>query len=373
MALSVSDTRTISGTILFDAGTTESQKQNVRVKAVNLVGGSGTEGGLLAGGDISFDSDSGAYSVNNLEPGRYRLEIAMEASSGWKFFPRVDSESNWAGFGTGEPYQPVIDVSDANRTNVNFSFDPAEGALGIAVQFVGFRADAPDVIATNIGSGEKVPFFVTGFAQGDLEGTGMVWMTHRFEAGTQITIHFELNGVVVGYYDGTETGTLSAAEAQIVTVPVWDARALTETYLTKLLPTADALVDGNRGTIRVPSNAITGSDIEVFIGSDLAGQLVYGRMFSTPTSLGAATVAANGYATFALPRGVTGNHRIAVTTSSGQIIGWGSIAISDADKLADKDKLAETGAASPIMLGAVAGGLILVGAALAIARRKQRA
>lgn len=129
---------------------------------------------------------------------------------------------------------------------------------------------------------------------------------------------------------------------------------------------SDALHQLPRGSVTAPASNVAGGSITVTVGAEHNGEIVSGWLYSTPTFLGQAVVV-NGTATFTLPAGMTGSHTIAVTSSSGQLIGWAPISIQTAGG-ASGDTLAATGAGAPApiaVLGALtllAGGLLLLAA-----------
>lgn len=137
-------------------------------------------------------------------------------------------------------------------------------------------------------------------------------------------------------------------------------------------PAADsaALHQLPRGSVTAPASNVAGGTITVTVGAEHNGEIVSGWLYSTPTFLGQAVVV-NGTATLTLPAGMTGSHTIAVTSSSGELIGWAPISIQAAGG-AGGDSLAATGAGAPApmaLLGALtllAGGLLL----LAVSRRR---
>lgn len=146
------------------------------------------------------------------------------------------------------------------------------------------------------------------------------------------------------------TGTLPETDGDASTVP----------------PAESSLTDGTRGSVTAPEETAPGSSVVVTVGGSYAGQSVNGWLFSTPTSLGSATVSAEGTVTFTIPSSVpAGAHRLALTASDGSLIGWDNITVAKAS--ATTETLAETGGEILPPL-AVAMALLLAGASLMLVR-----
>ena len=108
------------------------------------------------------------------------------------------------------------------------------------------------------------------------------------------------------------------------------------------------------------------------------GNVIGGWIYSTPTSLGYATVASGGTVTFTIPSAIaTGSHSIAFT-SGGKLLGWIPIEItapSDGITHRSNDGLSNTG--SNLGQGIAVGLLLLVLGGIGIgigtaARRRAR-
>jgi hypothetical protein len=90
-------------------------------------------------------------------------------------------------------------------------------------------------------------------------------------------------------------------------------------------------------------------------------------MFSTPTLLGTATVAADGAVTATIPTDApAGEHRIVVTAEDGTVLGWTTITIDPVT-----GALAFTGAEG-LGVGAVAAFLLLAAGAGVLVLRRRR-
>lgn len=128
-----------------------------------------------------------------------------------------------------------------------------------------------------------------------------------------------------------------------------------------------------------------GDSVTVSMDSGWAEQVMHAWLFSEPASLGAATVRADGTATFTVPLDAAlGDHRFAVTDRDGRVIGWVPVTVvgaaqnggggsSDAGGSADAGgALAATGSEIPWGIGLGAALLVLVGGGLTLRRRRRR-
>lgn len=132
------------------------------------------------------------------------------------------------------------------------------------------------------------------------------------------------------------------------------------------VPSADDLNDANRGSLVVvsPSELVPGEPVTVRVDPSHAGSTVYGWLFSTPTALGSAVVAADGSVTFRLPAGVAaGAHRIVVTNAAGDVLGWASASVRS---------LAVTGSQLPPIIAFAGLGLLVAGGVLLAVRSRRR-
>ncbi|MCC2322410.1 hypothetical protein [Cellulomonas xiejunii] len=133
--------------------------------------------------------------------------------------------------------------------------------------------------------------------------------------------------------------------------------------VTSWTPSADQLTAANQGGFTAPARVNQGG--AVTLGGLPAGARVRTFLFSVPTDLGAATVAADGTLKVTIPAGTTvGTHRIAVYQADGTLIGWRSVEV-----VAAGQQLAVTGVdpRAGILAGAV---LVVAGGALVVARRR---
>ncbi len=371
----VAETRTISGTILFPAGTSLETKQQVSVGAT-LVTSDADHGTPVDTAQISYDPATGSYSVVDLTPGRYKVGIRLDDSaSSWWFSPGTRAAQSWNDFSTGDFTGAEIDVTTADAVDQTRYFDPAAGGLDILVTANQSGAPYGDVkvVITNVVNGEEDDLVSVG-GGGDESGS-MTSFSGTFMAGTKVTLRVETEGVTA-YYDGSDSGTLDSLKASVLTVPTFSGLRLgnfdVRGYLTPETPTEEQLTEQNRGQVRAEGTPTAGAPLRVFVGKDYAGELVYGWMFSTPSYLGSATVDADGFISLMLPKNTSGSHRLVISHITGWPVGWTELEVKAAssENTGAAKTLAETGGGSPLMLGSIAGGLILAGAALTLARRK---
>ncbi|MBF4593780.1 lamin tail domain-containing protein [Curtobacterium flaccumfaciens] len=134
-----------------------------------------------------------------------------------------------------------------------------------------------------------------------------------------------------------------------------------------VVPSESLLTEANRGGVSAPASARAGETITVTVGSASAGDVVNVWLFSEPTLIGTAVVAADGTVRVTIPADtVAGAHRLAVTAADGSLIGWTPITITV------DGQLAFTGAAG-LGAGAVVAFLLLAaGAGVLIVRRRRR-
>lgn len=133
---------------------------------------------------------------------------------------------------------------------------------------------------------------------------------------------------------------------------------------------AGAMTGTTRGDVRAPASAAPGATITFSVGVEHAGETVDVWLHSTPVHLGRVVVAADGTVQVTLPADIApGVHRIAVVAADGTLIGWDTITVTGASRLATTG--AEGGAAAAAALALVAAGAALVG--LRRARRRVQA
>ncbi len=148
-----------------------------------------------------------------------------------------------------------------------------------------------------------------------------------------------------------------------------------------------------------PSTFRAGDTVSVNVPVGLDGKALYGFLFSQPTGLGTATVA-NRSISLAVPASVAaGEHRLAVYTATGELVGWarvtvappvaavdpgagaggsatGGVATSNAGSQpgsARRGDLAATGVASGALAALSGAALLLAGLGLVLRRRRRHA
>lgn len=85
--------------------------------------------------------------------------------------------------------------------------------------------------------------------------------------------------------------------------------------------------------ISVPDNASSGSELDIFVGTEFSGEFVSAFANSTPVLLGDwRQVNAEGYITVSIPLELPeGSHRIAVQDAKGVVFGWAPLSVVDSD------------------------------------------
>lgn len=87
--------------------------------------------------------------------------------------------------------------------------------------------------------------------------------------------------------------------------------------------------------ISTDSQLAVGSETDVYVGSEMAGEYVSAVANSTPIALGSwQQVGSDGYITVTLPADLTGSHRIAVQDANNVVVGWTAVEISDSTPVA---------------------------------------
>lgn len=130
------------------------------------------------------------------------------------------------------------------------------------------------------------------------------------------------------------------------------------------------LTDASRGSVTVSGTATPGSVVTVSVGAAHAGEKVWVFLYSSPRSLGSATVTADGTVAVTIPADVTpGEHRIAIYAADGTLLGWTPVTVTSAAVTAAD--LAYTGS-DPAGAALLGGLLVLLGAGALVARRRPR-
>lgn len=118
-----------------------------------------------------------------------------------------------------------------------------------------------------------------------------------------------------------------------------------------------------------------GQVVTVSLGAEHADAWVAAWLFSEPTLLGGDWVRADAEGDLAvrIPAGTpTGDHRLAVFAADGTLIGWTTVEVEMSTGTTPTDRLATTGS-STVWLLAVAGAVLVAGAAAVLVARRSRA
>jgi len=149
--------------------------------------------------------------------------------------------------------------------------------------------------------------------------------------------------------------------------PEWETsifQVITITPFAGTCPAVGQLIDTTRGGFGVPVTLTPGGTFSL---SGLpAGEVLHGFMFSVPTDLGVATVAADGTLRLTVPASVApGLHRVALYRTDGTLLGWQYVEVA----AGGAGQLAVTGVdpRAGVLAGLV---LLAAGGALVVARRR---
>ncbi|MDQ1129902.1 hypothetical protein [Microbacterium sp. SORGH_AS_0888] len=356
-------TRTISGTIHFDPVTTAAQRQSVTIEATPELSGP-------SAGSVSYDAATGAYSVDGLAPGTYRVFIQIH-TDGWVFSASTQPTSAWDA--SDGDWEVTVDLEAGDRPGLDVFFDRARAGLGLTADdpaaYCGSVDSDEQVVAIDLATGAEWPFRCFG------GGQGASWWNLTATPGTTVTVRI-VSGGITFYYDGTGSAATDPAKAVPVTLGgPWTGAQLTVDLGDVLAPAFWEFTDASRGAVTVPSMAAEGATVSVHVGAEHAGETVRAWMYSSPTFLGRTQVGGDGYVTFALAPGLTGDHRIAIGAMDGSLIGWGPINVlaaaeADATDVPAAQTLAATGVAlPPLALCAIIAALVAGVAMVAVSRR----
>lgn len=133
-------------------------------------------------------------------------------------------------------------------------------------------------------------------------------------------------------------------------------------------PAESSLTEAARGGLVAPTSVTAGGRVTLTVPASTPGQAVHVWLFSTPTDLGAATMTVARTLTTTIPASTPpGAHRVVVTDSDGEILGWAEITV-----LAAPAALAVTGGDAHTQAVLVLGAVLLVAVGLGFARRARR-
>lgn len=131
-------------------------------------------------------------------------------------------------------------------------------------------------------------------------------------------------------------------------------------------PSASQLTSATRGGMRAPASVVPGQSVTIEVPAAAPGQSVHVWMFSTPTDLGAATVATARTVTVRIPASMPeGAHRLVVTDAAGAVLGWTEITVG-------ASALASTGGDAGAVPVLVAAAVLSMLAGAGILRRRRR-
>ncbi|MFC8192718.1 hypothetical protein ACFUMH_13765 [Cellulomonas sp. NPDC057328] len=162
-------------------------------------------------------------------------------------------------------------------------------------------------------------------------------------------------------------------DAQFSSVGEWEQfddfdllyRAVTVNAFSGTCPVADELTPATKGGFTAP--ATVGAGGTLVLSGLPAGAALHGYLFSVPTDLGVATVAADGTLRLTVPASVAaGTHRVALYRADGTLLGWQYVEVLAAG---GTGALAVTGV-DPRAGGLAVAVLVAAGGALMLTRRR---
>ena len=192
----------------------------------------------------------------------------------------------------------------------------------------------------------------------DVVGSATLVLTAS-PSGTVVRVPIAVNSIVVPPIDPTD--------------PV-DPTDPAEGDVTDALGT-DSLTAELEGLITLSDETVeAGQSIEVFVGTQYAGERVYMFLYSTPTALGSSIVSAAGTVQILIPAGTpAGAHRIAIQDAAGAVIGWANVTVGASAAAGvglGGSSLAKTGSEiAPLLIGAML--LLTLGGAFVLARGRR--
>ena len=348
------NTRTLSGTVNFPAGVTEVTLANswVVVRSANAM-----EGFVRA----AQPAPDGSFGIEELPEGDYTANVEIYDKVGQWTFRSSNTDPN------------EICTNESLKTNANLDGEPIviaeddvtvdfylceSGFGGITILLAGaLRLDAA-VNAVHAETGESVSMVA---ARGGRDVTAY----ERTLIPGDYFVSVNVNGTLRWYNPTTGFTETDRAKIAPISVKMFEGTLVMPDVTPELAPDASTLTEANRNGVQAPASATPGGSITVLAGKGLAGQELNVFLYFTPQFLGQVSVDSGGYIKVKLPAGVTGDHRIVLTSGeSGHLIGWSNIKIGT-------NTLANTGSAS-IATSAVAGtALLLAGAATILASRRR--
>jgi hypothetical protein len=291
------------------------------------------------------DSETGQYRIGQVPTGNYKVRFTQNSKGNvWSEFAQDSVSMNpvyWNNtlFGTTDITQAsVISVTSGTRVpakNISFS----EGAI--------IQGD----ISIDSSSG-PIPLSGNRFLYINLmkKGSDEVWTYHSWaDVSASSNYRFQFVGLAAGEYklefidSRTGNNALTSNFTQVIELDDAERRELN--HLMSIAPpqTSAAAFDLDElGTatllelkdqISLAASSSPGSEIEVFVGTEFAGEYVSAFANSTPVLLGDwKQVDSRGYVSVRIPTSLpAGEHRIATQDSRGVVFGWAPITIKGPD------------------------------------------
>jgi hypothetical protein len=332
------------------------QGSGVRAITVELLD---SDGALVNSGQV--DQSSGRYVISQVPVGTYKLRFTQNSNVAYDSEFSENSASmkpvywNNTAYGTadingqgtnvevlavsnGGPLVPVI------NKNVSFSGGSAiEGLVSLATQ-----------------KGE-IPLSGSRLIWADLwkknQQGGWAYYSFR-EISAETNYRFQFVGLPAGAYKIEFTDTRSGSNAlsknfnggfstrdQAPEITVGDAQSVTANHTMTIAPpekSAEAFDLDDLGAealaqlkdeITLSPDAAPGSELDIFVGTEFAGEFVSTFANSTPVLLGDwKQVDSRGYITVTIPKTLpAGSHRIAAQDSRGVVFGWAPLSINAPD------------------------------------------
>jgi len=195
------------------------------------------------------------------------------------------------------------------------NLDATGSAFVVTTDLAGVRASTARIGALE-GRGVAGATVTVGL-DGATTGSGVV--------ATDGTWHVDLSAPIAG------VGAHAVSFAQSIGTRVGAPLAVTVTLGVDdaWSPSADGLASDKEGAVTVtPSTFHAGDTVTVGVPAAFEGQGLYGFVFSQPTGLGTGTVS-GGALSLAIPTSlVAGEHRLALYTSTGALVGWARVSVT---------------------------------------------
>ncbi|MGP5164712.1 HtaA domain-containing protein [Arthrobacter rhombi] len=260
---------------------------------------------------------------------------------------------------TTKPSQPTTDKPRITTTKA-----PNGGGL-VTVRGTGFDPSQPGIY---LGVGKRG---ATGFYAADLLDAETLWISTTNKDGltdagrtakmandgsfTATVLLPKQGSTKFAVYTSKAHGQGMADTSQDIKANIAYAKASTSgknPAPSKKAKKESDLTSATRGKITVPSRLVAGQEILVKVGTKRAGQKVDVVMYSTPTILTSnTTVSSSGTVSAKLPATLTGNHRLAVYSATGKVIGWAQVSVSKASSAATSRSNAPTVTVSRVPAG----------------------